>query len=43
MKFLICGAVVAGLIGVPGYSYAAVNGVNYDPSHSQAFTDGQRN
>jgi exo-beta-1,3-glucanase (GH17 family) len=43
MKFLIYGAVVAALIGVPNYSYAAVNGVNYDPSHSQAFNDGQKN
>jgi exo-beta-1,3-glucanase (GH17 family) len=43
MKFLIYGAFAAALIGVSGHSYAAENGINYDPSHSQAYIDGQKN
>jgi exo-beta-1,3-glucanase (GH17 family) len=44
MRTFTYGAFAAALIGLSSYSYAAPNnGINYDPSHSQAFKTGQNN
>jgi hypothetical protein len=41
MKYLLQIACTAALIGVSNYSYAAQNGINYDPVHSRAYKDAQ--
>jgi exo-beta-1,3-glucanase (GH17 family) len=43
MKHLVQTACAAALIGLSSYSYAAVNGLNYDPAHSTAYINGQTN
>ena len=41
MKYLAQTACTAALIGVSSYSYAAQNGINYDPAHSRAYKAAQ--
>jgi exo-beta-1,3-glucanase (GH17 family) len=43
MKCLFAPAFAAALIGLSNYSYAAGNGVNYDPAHSALYVKGQNN
>jgi exo-beta-1,3-glucanase (GH17 family) len=42
MKYLVQTAFAAALIGVSSYSYAAQNGINYDPAHNPAYVEAQR-
>jgi hypothetical protein len=42
MKCLVHTAFAAALIGTSTYSFAAQNGINYDPAHSQAFINAQK-
>lgn len=41
MKYLVQTACTAALIGVSSYSYAAQNGINYDPAHSRDYIAAQ--
>src|SRR5215813_316207 len=41
MKHLVQIACTAALISASSYSYAAQNGINYDPAHSKAYNDAQ--
>ena len=41
MKRLVQIACTAALISASSYSYAAQNGINYDPAHSKAFNEAQ--
>ena len=41
MKYLVRTAFAA-LLGLPSYSYAATNGINYDPAHSPQYVEAQR-
>jgi exo-beta-1,3-glucanase (GH17 family) len=41
IKYLVQTACTAALIGTSSYSYAAQNGINYDPAHSRAYKDAQ--
>jgi len=41
MKHLVQIACTAALISASSYSYAAQNGINYDPTHSRAYNDAQ--
>src|SRR5271156_5779991 len=43
MKYLVQTAFAAALIGASSYSYAAQNGINYDPAHNPAYVAAQRN
>ena len=40
MKYLVHTAFAA-LLGLSSYSYAATNGINYDPAHSAAYVQAQ--
>ena len=42
MKNLVQTVYAAALIGVSSYSYAAENGINYDPAYNPAYKPAQR-